>query len=424
LLLCAFYFPPLGMGGVQRPLKFAKFLPEFGWDVTVLTPEIGPYPATDDSLMAELPASVEVVRIPWRDPGRFFRSRMHKRGDSNNATNRWALALQQWTRWPDDKRGFVGPAFEQATNIHCSRPFDAVLTTSPPPSIHQLGLLLKQRESIPWIADFRDPWLMRNDDWGPTAWHASYARRLRDRILKGADRIIAVNDAIANEFNARAPAWPVEIIHNGYDESDFESLPAIVRSPEVRTFALYGTLASPIDLAPVRRLLGEWQQSTKTPVRIRHIGVAMGGRATTLGERRGGGVEFSESGYLSHRAAIAELISADCVVLPVRPDSSFRTTVPGRVFEMLRSLRPVLLITERSQATRQLIAGLHGVWCVDWNDSEAGLRALDEIAALPPGAPARTVESITRFERREQADRLSEILGQVCRNTIPGAGDE
>ncbi|MEW5873681.1 MAG: glycosyltransferase family 4 protein [Candidatus Zixiibacteriota bacterium] len=420
LLLATLYFPPVGMGGVQRPLKFARYLPEFGWDVTVLTPDPAAHMAADESLLRDIPAGVEILRVPWAVPGQAFRVK-DRTSTVRRDPPKWTKAIQHWLRWPDDKRGFARIAFSVAIDRHKRDPFNAVLTTSPPPSIHLLGMRLKHNVSIPWVADFRDPWLMRNDDWGPTAIHAAYARRLYRRILQQTDHVIAVNEAIAECQGATGSNSSLEVIHNGYDESDFAAIEAAPPPSTDFSILLYGTFGEPIDPEPVFRLLAEWRRHCPRPLRVRHTGVFRGQSILDVAARHGCSDLVESTGYLPHAAAVSQLIAADCLILPISSEPSYRTTVPGRVFEMLRSQRPIVLLADQAQATRRLIHQFDGVWCVDAGDVTAGCSALDAIADLKRGMPVRTVASIRKFDRREQTGRLAAILDRILSHPTTGA---
>lgn len=412
LLLAAFYFPPLGMGGVQRPLKFARYLPDFGWDVTVLTPEPTAYHAADDSLLVSLPPQVEIIRVPWRSPGSVLR-RKETRGASSGAPPPWARLAQQWLRWPDDKRGFVRHALRAAEETIAAHRYDAILTTSPPPSLHMLGLRLKRKTGIPWIADFRDPWLVGLNDWGPTALHRSYARRLRRTILRAADTVTAVNENIAMDLRDESPPCSPEVIHNGYDEADFDGIAPSPKSSDAFRVVLYGTLGLPTPPAPVFRLLAAWKHTNSAGVEIHHIGLSLGMDTAAEAERHGLLPEFTAHGYLAHGDSLRHLLSADCLIIPISTDPTYRTTVPGRVFEMLRSQRPILLLAGEHQATRTLIGQIDGVWTASPDNLEEGRRALDRILTLQRQTSARAIGTIARFERKAQTARLAEILDSL-----------
>lgn len=402
LLMVPYYFPPLGMGGVQRPLKFVRYLPEFGWDVTVLTAEPGSYHATDHSLLQELPPSIEVVRLGSFDPSRNLNW-------SDRSSKSHLSLLGNWLRFPDTKRAFVRPAVHMAAHLDPERNFDVIWTTSPPPSAHLVGLRLKQRLGIPWIADFRDPWFARFDDWGPTRWHARYSRSLRGRITGSADRVIAASNAIAKSLGD-CPV-PSSVIRNGFDEIDF----AIAESPRTSdspfTILLYGTFGENPDPEPLFGLLGQWAaQFSDRPLRIQHAGAVLGADLPALASRHGLGNRFDSLGYLPHNQSIRALLSADVIALALSARPEHKDILPGRVFEMLRSLRPILLLADPASETAELLRSIEGCWIVRQDDTRAGLLALNAIASLPRHVPARAVTALKQFDRREQTGQLATIL--------------
>ena len=419
LLMVAYYFPPLGMGGVQRPLKLAKYLPEFGWDVTVITLAQHSYHALDQSLADELPETVIVKHVGVRGPLHWAHARSRRRSDKDRqhrTAPAWARRLQQLARWPDDKFGFVRPAVRAASRLLTERPYDLIWTTSPPPSVHRVGLTIQRTHKLPWVADFRDPWLVNAGDWGPTRLHARYAKQLRARIVEAADAVIVANGAIASGLGSLHPRRPVEVIHNGYDESDFISTAEKLPVRDEFRILFYGTLAPVVDPAPALQLLSQWRaRRPDRKLRIVHAGLSIGIDAGALAREHHLDDIYESLGYLRHSDAIAELTIADVVVIPLSTESGYEATVPGRIFEALRSLRPILLVASPDCETARILARVAGTWTVPPDDSASGLAALDAIAALPRRQPARNLQLIAQYERREQARRTSVLMDSLKR---------
>ena len=417
LLMVPYYFPPLGMGGVQRPLKFARYLPEFGWDVSVLTPSVGAYHAIDDSLLAGLPESVKIVRVRTWDPARWI-STLRSWTTTSDEAGEWRRNLksvQEWLRWPDDKRAFVGPAVRQAMRIAAQHPVDLVWTTSPPPSTHLVGMRLRRRLGVRWVADFRDPWFARFDDWGPTRWHARYARQLCSQIVRTADGVIAASQAIGSSLARRTGGGDSPtVICNGFDESDFAGITPAMNANAAFTIVLYGTFGINPDPKPLFALLREWKKHRPgAALRVRHVGLSLGRDLQTLAAQHGLAGEFESLGYQTHRQSIEILLSADLAALPLSPQPGFHDILPGRIFELLRSRRPILLLTSAESEATRLLQPLEGCWTVAHEDFGAGIAALDGIARLPREAPARSVSSIRQFERREQTRVLAGVLDRL-----------
>lgn len=419
LLMIAYYFPPLGMGGVQRPLKLAKYLPEFGWDVTVITVAEAGYYATDQSLVSELPPSVIVKPVKVRDPGHWLRSRVQRgraSGHGHASPPGWARQIQQIARWPDEKFPFVRPAMRAAERIHAEKPFDAILTTSPPPSVHAAGMRFRNRHKTPWVADFRDPWLVREGDWGPTRFHERYAKRLRAQIVGNADTVIASNNAIAAGLDALGPMKPVEVVPNGYDEADFASLTGERPGSDEFRILLYGTLSPVVDPAPALRIIAQWRcRHPNRRLRIVHVGLCVGIDTEAVTQSCGLHDVYESTGYLPHRDAVAHLCRADVIIIPLTTKLGFASTVPGRLFEAMRSLRPIVLVGPTHGETAKILSPIQNTWVVSPDAVEAGIAALDEIAAQPKGAPARAIGSLKQFERRDQAGRVAALMDALQR---------
>jgi hypothetical protein len=409
--MIVYYFPPLGMGGVQRPLKFAKYLPEFGWDVSVITPHPSSYYHSDDTLLAELPDSIRVERIAAPGPAEWLADRspgLHER----LASRKWARTLKGWLHWPDDKRGFAARAVSRARNLMRERAVDIVWTSSPPPSIHLAGMRLQPR--MGWIADFRDPWFPALDDWGPSPLHVRYGRRLRQRIARSADRLVVDNEILADILDQQGPAHPATVIHNGYDEADFTELevgPDLEMPPAI---VCPGTFSHNTDPESIFALLGEWRRRREgEKVRIYHVGSSLGLDPAPMASDCGLGDVYIDKGYVPHRRSIELLCAGDLIIVSVNDDEAYYPNVPGRVYEALRSLRPLLLIAPEACATARIVKRIPGCQVASPGDIRSGCSALDALSSHPRGTPARSVESIRQFDRREQARRLASLCEAV-----------
>ncbi|GAB4325740.1 MAG: glycosyltransferase [Candidatus Zixiibacteriota bacterium] len=419
LLMFAFYFPPLGMGGVQRPLKFAKYLPEFGWNVTVITAEPGGYVEYDPTLLDDVPDGVDIIRVKSLDPSSFANNRVRETGGTPSSSKLSHLIEQarEWARWPDAKIHFARVAAREALRRSDALRFDAVYTTSPPPSIHSAGLRVRRALSIPWVADFRDPWMVAVDDWGPTAIHRRYAENLRARILRQADQVLVMNDMVADVFQTAAAQQRLSIIPNGYDEDDFTGVTQQQRGDDF-IVAFYGTDSPHTDIRPVLDLITEFNaHNPQRSVRLVHVGTTLGAAVHTH-------PAYTTTGYLPHRDAIAQLCNADAAVITLSPDPSLRMTIPGRTYEVLRSLRPILCMAPAGSLLAQILEPFHGVWTCDFGDTGCALSALDQITRLDRRTAARDVASIQCFDRRTQTFQLSGILDELVTLPQPDRGGE
>ena len=239
LLIITYYWPPTGWSGVQRWVKFSKYLPESGWQPVVYTPENPEQLARDESLLADIPACAEVVKTHITEPYEIYRRLTGgKKGEGevnpvNAQRKNWKQRLSLWVRGncfvPDPRIGWVRPSVRFLKKYLAEHPVDAVVTTGPPHSVHLIGLGQKKALGLRWIADFRDPWTemfyYKHLGLGPAADRRHH--RLEQAVLDGADTVISVSPPVAADFQSRTNT-PVVLITNGFDEDDFVETDEII----------------------------------------------------------------------------------------------------------------------------------------------------------------------------------------------------
>lgn len=240
VLVIAYFFPPLGGAGVQRTLKFVKYLPEFGWRATVVSTRSRIYPSRDEALVSEIPADTRVVRAPAVPVARYAAIVLHKLG---------LMRLKAYVSWPDGGLGWAPAALiAAAREARRERP-DVIYSTSAPYGGHLVALAVHRLTGIPWVADFRDEWAAdphATDRPRPLAW-------LNGRIERAIRRHAARTVVVADYFQL-AGDGPRVTITNGVDPAD---VPEADGTPPAHRFRLtyVGTVYGTIDLAPVTAAL-------------------------------------------------------------------------------------------------------------------------------------------------------------------------
>ena len=187
------------------------------------------------------------------------------------------------------------------------------------------------------------------------------------------------------------------------------------RTDEFRIL-FYGTLAPVVDPTPALRLISAWRdRNPHRSLRITHVGLSVGLDAESIARSCGLDRMYESVGYLPHRDAVAHLCQADAIVIPLTNKPGFESTVPGRLFEALRSLRPILFVGPSRGEAAHILQAAENAWIVPPGDDAGGITALDEIAALPQRAPARDITSIRQYERREQAGKVAALMESLKR---------
>ena len=236
VLVITYYWPPSGGAGVQRWLKFVKYLNEFGWEPIIYTPENPEVPAIDNSLIKDVPEGLLVLKTKvWEPYSAYKRFVGRKKNDSIKAgflsekknpsfTEKIAVYVRGNYFIPDARKYWIKPSIKYLLEYLKDNPVDVMVSTGPPHSMHMIALGIKEKLNIPWLADFRDPWT--NIDFYDKLMLSSSAdkkhKRMEQQVLKTADQLVTVSWNWAKDFEDLG-AGKTEVITNGFDPEDFEN---------------------------------------------------------------------------------------------------------------------------------------------------------------------------------------------------------
>jgi len=237
VLIITYYWPPAGGPGVQRVLKFAKYLPEFGWQPIILTVKNGEYPAHDESLFSDIPKECKVYKTPAIEPFSLYKKFTGMSSDEaipvaalTEQKISWKKKLAHWIRLnlfiPDARIGWIPFAVKAGKHIIENEKPDIIFSSSPPPTVHLIAQKLAKWSGIKWVADFRDPWTeIYHQDLIKKNKFAHYIdQKLEKKILTNASRISTVSMHIADSFQKKLIRFKkFFVIANGYDDADFIS---------------------------------------------------------------------------------------------------------------------------------------------------------------------------------------------------------
>ena len=423
LLVISYYWPPTGGSGVQRWVKFTKYLTRLGWDCIVYTPENPEQLARDESLLAEVAPEVKVIRKPIREPYEIYR-RIFKpaaKGSGVNPVNsqkksftqKLALALRGNLFVPDPRRSWVAPSVRFLSKYLKENPVDAVVTTGPPHSMHLIGMRLKKRIGVRWIADFRDPWteMFSFKHLSLFPWTAARHRSLESRVLRSADAIIAVTPPVRDDFAART-GKPVYLLTNGYDAEDFEgTAPPLPRDTFTLVHTgLFASDGNPLCLWDALARKCSESRAFKQQLRIRLSGKTDPEILESL-RLRGLEDNVEDLGYLPHYQTVAEQRRASVLMLPLRREPEYAKVLPGKIFEYLAARRPVLGIGQEGGAAARLLSENGAGVMYDWDRTEPVYNFIESCWERHlSGDEAPTTGNIEQYSRRSISIRLSEIL--------------
>ena len=426
VLIVSYYWPPTGGSGVQRWVKFAKYLPSFGWQPVIYTPENPEQLARDESLLKEIPEEVEVIRTPIREPYEIYRRLSGKKNSTgqasevnplNSGRKSFKQKLAVWVRGnlfvPDPRAGWVAPSVRFLKKYLEEHPVDVVVTTGPPQSMHLIGRNLKRTTGIRWIADFRDPWTQMFYFKHMGLWPLAERRhrKLEKSVLDEADGIISVTPLVQQDFQAMTTT-PVHLITNGFDEDDF---PAGERTQSGESFSivhtgLFASDGNPELLWQVLRELCEENAEFGKALKIRLIGKTDKEIGASL-EASGLKDKVELCGYLDHALTVSAQRDADMLILPLRKEPEYRKVLPGKIFEYLASGRPVLGIGQEDGAAATVLRDCGAGEMYDWNrSSELKEFILKVWKEHQTGESVRGASDISRYTRRALTGELVKIL--------------
>jgi glycosyltransferase involved in cell wall biosynthesis len=407
VLIVTYYWPPSGGAGVQRWLKFSKYLPEFGWKPVILTvdPEYAAYPVTDNSLATELPSSVKVHRTPAIDYFSIYKkdkTKIPAAGFANSVDNTLKGKILRFIRGnffiPDPRRGWNKYAFRKASEIIETEGINHVITTSPPHSTQLIGLKIKKKyPGIKWIADFRDPWtdIYYYKQFYPTFISKRIDSGLEKSVLKKADRIITVGDSLKTLFSLKVKGIEnkTDVITNGYDEADFKGIAA--NEPSRFTITYIGTLS---DIYPVKGLIAALKNlriEGKDFV-LRFAGtVSENVRVLIMSDIPDSSVEFLP--YVIHSEAIKYMMSSTVLILIIPSHKSNKSIVTGKLFEYLASGKPILCLGPADGDAAEIINKCRSGATVDYDDDKNISKFLGNAEEYSGLSYKSAVEDFSRF---------------------------
>ena len=198
VLLFAYFYPPLAGGGVHRVLSFTRHLPAHGWACTVVCAGENDYWVTDDSLTAVVPRETEVLRVAGGS-GLSAWLRLRREDAKGRRSGRAFTPLRaaaDWLMLPDSYAGWAKRARATVASRIAHGGIDVLLSSSPPDSVHVAAADVAHETAVPWVADFRDPWVGLQFRTPPTPWHAATHRTMESRVLAGAALVLAVRPAV------------------------------------------------------------------------------------------------------------------------------------------------------------------------------------------------------------------------------------
>jgi len=347
VLVIAYYFPPLGLSGVQRALKFTKYFNKFNWQPTVITTGKSGYFALDESLLKEaVDAGINIVRTESLSPHSFVKKKGYIKMPSTFIMKLFGR-INKTLFIPDNKILWSRKALKKARQLLNNEKFEAIFVTAPPFSSMLSIVKLKEKFDIPIFIDYRDSWIKNQFSFYPTPYHKYMHKRLEDRVLRKVDRVIVVNRQIKENLLKNYQFLKfndIDIIPHGYDPADFESTISLPKENNKMVITYSGIFyegISPKYLLHAFKKLSLENPDIASDIELHFIGYFKKENRKLVKKLK---LEHfvKEIGYITHKEALKRITSSDILWVMLPNSEKMNNVSPGKLFEYIGARKPII----------------------------------------------------------------------------------
>jgi glycosyltransferase involved in cell wall biosynthesis len=379
VLIITYYWPPAGGPGVQRVLKFAKYLPEFGWQPIILTVQNGEYPAYDESLFADIPKECKVYKTPAIEPFALYKKFTGMNTDeaipvatlTEKKTN-WKKKLAHWIRLnlfiPDAKIGWIPYAVRAGKHIIRNEKPDIIFSSSPPPTVHLIARSLARWSRIKWVADFRDPWteIYHYEKQKISNISSLLNTNMERSVLHKSNAVSVVSKA----FFADIGSIPIRQIPNGFDESDINQSPKTHN--EIFTIRYMGSIKERQYVDNFFDILKELScnKKFKNSIKLEVIGNVFPNVRDKITEKAIKDIQITFLGYRDHIEALNLISNADALLFIIGKGSRGKFITTGKLFEYIMTKKPIIAIGPIDGEANKIIQATHTGQMFGYSDYE------------------------------------------------------
>lgn len=378
VLVITYYWPPASGPGVQRFLKMTKYFPEFGWNPVILTTQDGTYPSIDETLLNDVAPDIQIHRTFPKEKFKLYNKLTGKKGnnvsvgfigmDNQNPIQKLALYIRANYFIPDARMGWNKTALPKAEEILRQDKIDAIITTGPPQSSHLIGLELKKKYGIKWIADMRDPWVnvYYNKVFPRTKKTVLKDQDLENDVLRWADAVTVVSPGLKREFEDRAR--DTKVIYNGYDSEDFKS---VIKEPLDKFIISYiGNFKSNQDVPVFWQALSDLTYND--PEKRDRIKIRLTGNIhpTVLDsiDKYGLTPNVELNPFVSHDEAVKQMIHSDRLLFIIPKVEDNELILTGKLFEYLASETQMISIGPEKGDAAEILRKCKRIPMIDYAD--------------------------------------------------------
>ncbi len=420
VLVIAYYFPPMGLSGVQRTLKFVKYLKQYNWEPTVITTEKVAYFAHDEYLQKEVDETgIRVIRVGGSEPN----SLLSKQGTiklPSEFVRKSFNRISQTFLIPDNKLSWAKKALNKTIDLLSNEHYDSLFISAPPFSQFDVFRELKKNYQIPIIFDYRDLWYDSYFAFYPTPFHKIIHKKKEYAALKSADRIIVTNRKIKEKLLNTYPFLTfddVVIISHGYDQEDFDKIIAQSK-PQNKMVIMYSGIFmvynTPEYFLKAFKQLTIERTDIASNIELHFVGF-LGKENKKLISKLNLQSFIKDHGYVNHNESIAKLKSADILWFMVGKRRNIDAILPGKLYEYIGTRKPIIACVPDG-AAKLAVTDYKAAFVTEPDNVEEIKNTLVQVYTLfkdgkLPSPDEKYVESFRRDILTEQlAKQLNKVL--------------
>lgn len=425
VLIITYYWPPAGGSGVQRWLKFVKYLQDFGITPVVYTVKNPKYPIVDKTLENEIPNTIEILRQSIWEPNNFlsvFKKKNTKQSAGFlNQNPSFFGKIMQYIRAnyfiPDARKFWVKPSVNFLKKYLSENAVDAVITSGPPHSLHLIGMQLKEELGVKWISDFRDPWT--EIDYFNQLPLSNNAKRkhyeLEQIVLEKSDAVIVIGKSMKENFEKFSKA--IHVITNGFDTVSENNTHTLDTSFSITYVGLMNADRNPKILWKVLAEICAENQEFENALEIQFIGKIAEEVDESIAKHQFRNI--AKIGYVSHEKVSDYQQQAQILLLTVNDVASAKGIITGKIFEYLQAKRPILAIGPTDGDLADIIKETNSGVIIDFND-EVKLKAtlLELYRKFKNNALVSASKNIEQYHRKNLTKKLSEVIKATVHNKV------
>ncbi len=427
VLIITYYWPPSGGAGVQRWLKFTKYLRNFGWEPVIYSPSNPDYPVLDATLAADIPIGLEQITYPIWEPYQFYKQftgkkktdKVHPGLLSDKKTSDWLEQFAVWIRGnlfiPDARKFWIKPSIRFLIKYLIDNKVDVIVSTGPPHSLHLIAMGIKKRFNIPWLADFRDPWTDIDfyNDLKISAFADRKHKKLELQTIKNCNEMVVVSREMKENYE-KMGGNNVHLITNGFDPEDITSEMVILDSKF--------SIAHVGSLSPNRNPKVLWEAlaglCTEIPNFRNDLEIKLAGNIdqSVLNDldRLHLTSQLNRIAYVPHDQVGVLLKQSAVLLLAINNSPNAKGILTGKFFEYLAAGRPILAIGPADGDLAQILEDSGAGAISGYHDLE-GLKVIirqmyekylnNELTVNPKG--------IEKYSRKSLTAELAQILNNI-----------